>query len=154
MPADGQPLQKLETIIIEAFSIEGTFPQASQLPSLRELVINASGHLGLTFQDPVDTITRLSSLHVFGRPLVPHGWDMVKLMAASGALEERGLVLGAAATEQHGPKEMPTSCLYLRPIGARELSIDELCAQVEQCAQQCRCEGCLGCLARAGYLDT
>ena len=153
MPAGGQPLLHLQTIIIKAFSMDVTCPSAAQLPNLRELVVTASGCMGLHFQDPVGTITWLSSLHVFGRPLVPHGWDMVKLMAASGALEERGLVLGAAATEQHGPKEMPTSCLYLRPIGARELSIDELCAQVEQCAQ-CRCEGCLGCLARAGYLDT
>ena len=38
MPADGQPLLHLKTIIITAYSMQGTFPHASQLPSLRELV--------------------------------------------------------------------------------------------------------------------
>ena len=120
MPADQQPLLHLQTIIIKAPSTDVRFPSAKQLPNLRELAVMASGCLELQFQDPVGTIARLSNLHVFGRPFDPHGPDMMKLMAASRALEERGLVLGAAATEQHGPHKRPTSCLYLRPIGARE----------------------------------
>ena len=128
------------------------FPSAEQLPNLRELVIKASGHLEIGFQDAVGTIARLSSLHVLGRPLVPHGWDMMKLMAASGALGERGLVLGAVVAEQHEPSQRPTSCMYLRPAGARELSMDELCTKVEQLVQ-CRCGACLACWERAGYID-
>lgn len=152
MPADGQPLLHLKIIIITAYSMQTNFPYASQLPSLRELVINASGRLDLTFQDPVDTITRLSSLHVLGRPLVSHGWDKIK--AASGALEERGLrlVLGAAATERHGPHGRPTLCMYLRPVGMRELLLEELCTTVEKLAE-CRCGACVFCWRRAGYID-
>ena len=77
---------------------------------------------------------------------------MRELVAASGALEERGLVLGAAATEQHGLHERPTSCMYLRPVGARELTIGELCDTVGRLAQ-CRCGACLACWQRAGYID-
>ena len=153
MPADGHPLLHLQTIIIKGFSMDTTFPSAKQLPNLRELAVMASGCLELQFQDPVGTVTRLSSLHMFGRPFDPHGPDMMKLMAASGALEERGFVLGAAATEQHGPHGRPTSCLYLRPSGARERSMDELCAEVEKLTQ-CRCGACLDCLERDGHIDS
>ena len=152
MTANQQPLLHLETIIITGYTLKETFPSVGQLPNLRELVIKMSGRLELAFQDPIDTISRLSSMHVFGRPFVPHGWDMLKLMAAAGALGMRGFVRGAAATEQHGPHGWPTSCMYLRPVGARELSIDELCAAVEQLAQ-CRCGACICCLKRAAVED-
>ena len=153
MPANGQPLQNLEAIIIQAFSMQMDFPSAEQLPNLRELVIKASGRLEIGFQDAVGTIARLSSLHVLGQPLVPRGSDMLKLMAASDALGERGLVLSAVVTEQHEPHGRPTSGMYLRPVGVRKLSLDELCTKVEQLAQ-CRCGACLGCWERAGYIGT
>ena len=95
MPGDGQPLLYLETILITAHSMRGTFPDASHFPNLKELVIRASGRLELEFQDPLDTIPRLGSMHVFGRPLVPQGLDKGMLKAALGALNKRGLVLGA-----------------------------------------------------------
>ena len=103
MPANMQPLVRLETIIITAYSMQGTFPSAVQLPNLKELVIKAAGRVQLGFRDPVGIISKLDSMHLFGRPFVPSAWDLVRLMSASGALGSRGLVLGAAAKERHGP---------------------------------------------------
>ena len=148
MPANMQPLLQLETIIITAYSMQGTFPTAVQLPNLRELVIKASGRVELAFRDPVGTISRLDSMHLFGRPFVPPAWDLVKLMSASDDLHMRGLVLASAAKERHGPLRRKTSCIYLRPVGTPKLSIDELCTKAEQLTQ-CRCGACMCCLRRA-----
>ena len=152
MPDDRQPLSNLKSIIITACSMQGTFPHASQLPNLRELVIKASGRLEMAFQSPIGTISQLGSFHVFGQPLIPNGWDMIRLMTASRALEERGLVLGAASRQRHGPRGRPASCIYLRPVGDRDLSIQELCTKVKQLIE-CRCGACLDCLRRAGCME-
>ncbi len=77
---------------------------------------------------------------------------MITLMAASAALEKRGLVLVAAATEQHGLDHRPASCTYLRPIGTQALSIDELWAIGEELVH-CRCGACFDCLRMAGCID-
>ena len=147
------PMLQLETVIIRACSMRDSFLGRDQLPNLKELVINASGRLELSFLTPNWTISRLNSLCVFGRPFIPHGCDLSSLAEASSALEERGLVLDMAAAEQHGPDARPASCLYLRPLGTQELSIDELWTTVERLAQ-CRCGGCFDCLSRAGCIDT
>ena len=149
MPNDGQPLLNLETIIITASSMKGTFPGSSHLPNLRELVIQAVYDLDVQFQDPVGTISGLASLHVSGRPLISPGVDTFQHMTASGALERRGLVLGAATARQPGAD---SSCIYLRPVGAQELSMEELSANIEQLVQ-CRCGACFDCLQKAGCID-
>ena len=147
------PMSNLEIVIIRACSMRDLFLGRNLLPNLKELVIKASGRLELSFATPTWTISKLNSLHVFGRPLIPDGCELSSLTEASSALEERGLALGMASAEQHGPDGRPASCLYLRPLGARELSIDELWSTVEQLAH-CRCGGCLDCLSRAGCIDT
>ena len=147
------PMSNLETVIIRACSMRDLFLGRHQLPNLKELVIKASGRLELSFTIPTWTISRLNILHVFGRPFIPHGCDLSSLTEAFSALEERGLLLGMASAEQHGPNGRPASCLYLRPVGTQELSIDELWTTAEQLAQ-CRCGGCFDCLSRAGCIDT
>ena len=147
MPPNKQPLLNLTTIVITAGSMHATFPEASQLPNLKELVIAALGRLDLHFEDPIGTLSGLTSLHVFGQPLatVPSQEALTRLMATSRALEKHGLVLGAAAAQQDG-------CLYLRLVGAPELTIDVLRAETTQLVQ-CRCGACFGCLQRAGCIE-
>ena len=152
MPHAGVPLLNLETIIITAHSMRWTFPRASQLPNLRQLVVKASGRLQIGFRDPIGALSKLSSMHLFGHSYEPHGRDQLGLAKGSNALMERGLVLGMASTAQHGPNRRPASCLYLRPVGTQELSIDELWTTVKQLAQ-CRCGACFDCLRRAGCID-
>ena len=47
MPADRQPLLDLEPIVVIADSMEGTLPESSRVPNLKELVIKASGLSGI-----------------------------------------------------------------------------------------------------------
>ncbi len=152
MPLAGMPLVNLETIIITAHSMQWTFPRTCQLPNLRQLVVKASGRLQIEFREPIGTLLKLSSMHVFERPYHPHGCDQLGLTEGASALAERGLVLGMASTEQHGCSGRPASCVYLRPVGTRELSIDELWTTVEQLAH-CRCGACFDCLRRAGCIE-
>ena len=152
MPLAGMPLVNLETIIITAHSMQWTFPRTCQLPNLRQLVVKASGRLQIEFREPIGTLLKLSSMHVFGRPYHPHGCDQLGLTEGASALAERGLVLGMASTEQHGCSGRPASCVDLRPVGTRELSIDELWTTVEQLAH-CRCGACFDCLRRAGCIE-
>ena len=149
MPAAGQPMLNLVTTVITTCTRLRDFPGPQQLPKLRGVVIKGSGRLKISFVDAVATVSGLDSFHLFGQPLRPSGEDLVKLMAASGALARRGLVLGAAAAQQHG---VDSSCIYLRPVGARELSFEELSTRVEQLVQ-CRCGACFDCLQRAGCVE-
>ena len=147
---EGQSLVHLETIIITGCRMEARIPSADEVPNLKDLVIKASGQLELSFQIPF-AISRISSLHLYGRPFVSHEFDLSSLKEHWSALEEHGLVLTFAATEP-GSNRKPTSCIYLRPAGTQELSIDELCTKVEQLVQ-CRCGACFDCLRWAGCID-
>ena len=153
MPAGEQPLTNLTEINITAWSMHDTVPGARQLPNLRELLICSSGLLEVGFQNPIATISALTSLHLFGQPLVPYGWDL-RLVAASEALQARGLVLAAAATQPHGDSaqaQPSSSCIYLRAAGTRELSMGELSNKADQILE-CRCGACSDCLQRAGCI--
>ena len=150
MPDDGQPLLNLATIIITGCTRLYDFPGPQQLPHLKELVFKTPGPLEIYFEDVVGTISGLDSLCLFGQPLRLCTEDMMKLMAASGALEQRGLVLGAAiAAQQDG---LDSSCIYLRPIGTPELSIEELGTKVWLLVR-CRCGACFNCVRRAGRIE-
>ena len=152
MPDDEQALLNLETLIITDCTELRGFPRSQQLPNLRELVIQGSGRLEVGFQDPVDTISGLDSLYLFGQPLCISKEDMVKLFAASYALEQRGLVLDSAHESQRDEPDEVCSCIYLRRLGARALSFEEISAQVDQLVQ-CRCGACYDCLQRAGCME-
>ena len=154
MPAGEQRLTSLTEINITAYSMQGTIPSARQLPNLRALLVHAANRLEVGFQDPIATISGLTNLYLFGRPLIPYGWD-VPLVAASGALEKRSIVLGTAVAQLHddsAPAQPTGSCIYLRPAGMPELSIGELFIRADQLLK-CRCGACFGCLRRAGLIE-
>ena len=154
MPAGEQPLKNLTEISITAYSMQGTIPSACQLPGLRALLIHSAARLEVGFQTSIATISGLTSLHLYERPLIPYGWD-VPPVAASGVLERRSLVLGTAASQPHvdSARAQPTSsCIYLRPAGMPELSIGELSSRAGQLLK-CRCGACFSCLRRAGCIE-
>ena len=147
MPA--QPMLNLEAIIITGCTRLCDFPGPQQLPHLKELVIKTADPLEVDFEDAVATVLRLDSLHLSGHPLRLSGEAMIKLLAAAGAIETCGLVLAAATASQDG---LDSSCIYLRPTGAAELSNEELNAKAEQLLQ-CRCGACFNCLGKTGCLQ-
>ena len=151
MPADGQPLLNLVTIGIAECAVPGidiSLLKPATPPNRSELVIRALRPLQIGFEDPVVTVSWVASLHVLGRLLIPHGWDMTPLMEALDALAKRGLVLSDAAG-QHGMKEPSRSCIYLQPVGAQVPSIEELgnnvvsspYADVEPASTVCKGQG-------------
>ena len=151
MPSNGQPMLNLKTIIITDCTELLGFPGPQQLPNLKELFMKTNGRsLKVRFEDAVATVSGLDSLLLFGQPLCPSRGDVMRLMAASGALATRRLVLSAAeGALQDGHF---SSCLYLRPLGARELKIQELSTKVEQLVR-CRCGACFDCLQMAGCIE-
>jgi hypothetical protein len=44
------------------------------------------------------------------------------------------------------------SCIYLKPIGAPDVSVRELFTTVERLAKKCRCGACFACLREAGSI--
>ena len=150
MPAGFQPMVNIETIIITNCAKLINFPGPNRLPNLKVLVITTSSSLRVTFEIAAAIVLGLDSLHLLGDPLCPCGEDMVDLVAASSALGRRGLVLGGATGERLNGHSR--GCIYLRPIGTPELSIEESGAKVEQLVQ-CRCGACFDCLQRAGCIE-
>ena len=134
MPAAKQPLTYLTELNITAYSMQGTLPGAHQLPNLRKLLIQSTFYLEVGFQDPLATISGPSSLHLSGRPLNPHNWDL-RTVAASGALEKHGLVLSTTIREPErkcARAQPSSSCIHLRPAGTLELSYEELSLKAYQ----------------------
>lgn len=139
LPASGQPLRNLRSIIMEADSINGTFP--AKLPNLELLAIMSRGLLELEFEDPLATVSALRSFYALGQPLIVDAVDMLRM---SSSLIRRGLILDAASAG------FPHSCIYLRGINAVQLSVDELCDLVWNLVFYCTCGACFECLYKAG----
>ncbi|CAL5227115.1 g10024 [Coccomyxa viridis] len=150
MPVHGQPMLGLKTIIITDCPRLLDFPGPQQLPKLKDLIVRTFGRLEVGFENAAATVSRLDSLLLFGQPLCSSEQDMMQLMGASGALAMHGLVLGTAEGAQQGGQS--SSCLYLRDLGARDLTIQELSIKAEQFLQ-CRCGACFACLQRAGCIE-
>lgn len=154
MPAQGQPLWNLKTIIIRTerdYYMSAKIP--AMLPRLEELVMYTMGPLTVYFEDPIATSTSLRTLHLSGRNLHISGEDVLRM---SCALHKRGLTLSAvcAPKDCSGERfERRTSCIYLRPVSTEDLSLRLLHGITEKLALQCRCGACFSCLRRAGAVD-
>lgn len=152
MPVEGQPLQNLKSIIISGWNIRTTIP--SGLPCLEELVILAERQLVLSFQDTQAAAASLEKLYLFGQPLVTNGVDVAKI---SCGLVNRDPAKVLDATAAQNPPEGETayrtnsSCLYLRPILASVLSIQELYTIAKSLTTKCRCGCCASCLNSKGW---
>ena len=154
VPAQGQPLRKLRSIIIgtsRPFYVRLSIP--SKLPRLEELVVYTMGPLALSFEDPVATSSSLKSFYSFGQSLVASAVDVLRM---SAALTRRGLILSAVPAPKDCSRERfnsRSSCIYLRPIEAEDLPLRQLHALTERLALVCRCGACFTCLRRAGAVD-
>ena len=151
MPVSGQPLGSLKAVTITAEgAMDCCIPNA--MPNLEELVLFASGHAWVSFEDPVATLTALKTLYLFGQPLMPKISDS-EMTQVSASFASRGLCMStASAGRANWTSVRYSSCMYLRPVAAQELSIEELHDRVSELARQCRCTACFECLRRAGCL--
>ena len=151
MPTNGQSLGNLEAITITAEgAMECCIPNA--MPNLEELVLFAKGGARVSFEDPVATLTALNTLYLFGQPLMAKIRDS-DMTQVSASFADRGLLLSTAPAKRAGKiSARCSSCMYLRPATAQELSIQELHDRVSKLARQCRCRACFECLERAGCL--
>ena len=132
MPRDGQPLLNLESIFHHSL-------QHGRLPSRTKSAAKPQGACHQSIRRFGSRSVRSCRHHFrasqpvwIGTAIFSPGEDTVQRMAASSALERRGLVLSAAAAAQQPVDKAARSCIYLRPVGACELSIEELSAKVEQ----------------------
>ena len=123
MPANGEPLVKLRTIIVEATTMKGVLP--AKLPNLEELVINAQRGLELSFEDSLAIFSAVKTFYAFGKPATTEGLNIIKVLS-SGILARRGLTLGAAfakETKDLRPVWRGSSCIYLKPCNTQDKSI-------------------------------
>lgn len=141
LPASGQPLLNLRSIIIEAHSIKATFP--AKLPALKQLVIISQGHLEVDFEDPLATALGLTSFYVLGKPPV---FEAVELLGMSASLTSESLTLDVALPVGVYSR----SCIYLRHIDAKQTLLEQLTGLVRHLATDCRCGACNECLRREG----
>ena len=134
-----------------------------RLPSLEELVIRPGASreyaLRLKFEDPVAAFLGLKSFHAAGNPISTYGLEHSR--ATSAALMASGLTLTAVSRQWGGrvfnelnELEPAKYGIYLRPVTAGKLSVQELDAVVLRLVKQCRCEACFECLERAGLVDS
>lgn len=153
MPSDGRPLVNLKALIIWSnASMNVCIP--GKLPSLEELVVKAHLPMELMFREPVAAFSGLKTFYAVGKPITLNGLDMIRV--TSDALMARGLTLTAVSKEDGGKvfSEHSRTCIYLRPVTARKLSMKELDGVVLQLVNQCRCEACFECLGRAGLVES
>lgn len=159
MPANGEPMWNLNSIIIRSETImRGCIP--AKPPALEELVLMAPDRLELSSEDPLGTSSALKTFCAFVHPLVTSGHDMLVM---SGNPMGRGLTLGAAAAmDESGRSPSGSSGVYLRPIDditARGLSLQQLytmALQLVGCESRgyCRCGACVTCLTRLAALTS
>ena len=158
MPLNRQPFSSLKILIIRA---EGGMwcHIPSCLPNLEELILHAKGYAKVSFESPRSTFSaKLKSLYILSEndlytmdksgnfeDMAQLNSRIVKILAGKGLTTS---IVSAADRDNHrGP-----SCVYLRPIKARELTYRELHDRVNRLARQCRCRACFECLRRAGRL--
>ena len=156
MPVNG-PLQSLKVLIIRA-EADMWCRIPSGLPNLEELVLHAKGYAKVSFESQRSTFSvKLKSLYI----LSEHGLytedkggnveDLGRLsLRVVRNLARRGLTTSCVSAR--GDSRRGPSCMYLRPIMARELTYEELHDKVNKLARQCRCSACFDCLRRAGCL--
>ena len=167
MPANGERLWNLKTIIISgSSSIECCLPAA--LPTLEKLVILASERLDLSFESEAATFGTLKTLCAFGQPLLFCGYDipapasrpstanpmLLRYPRLQTMLLERGLSMGAVWTYlgKRGKYKGDSGCLYLKPVSAPELLIEDLYSWAERALSCCWCGACFACLRAAGAM--
>lgn len=138
MPANGQPLISLKALIIVGKGAMTCRIPSWGLPSLEELVLFAEGTAEVSFDDPSGTLSSLETLYIFGQPLIDmHGCDLSPIEAD---LAKRGLMLSTISIKRAGKGfKRRSSCMYLRPETAPELSLRELYNRASRLARECRC---------------
>ncbi len=149
-PANGQSLRSLKRLIIVAEgAIKCCIPGG--LPKLEELVLFAGGRAEVSFEDPPATLSAVKTLYIFGQPLLDMGTH--DLRSANEKAANRDLLLSTVSPRKARRKNLCCrSCMYLRPVGASELSFEDAHDRVSRLARQCRCGACFDCLRRAGCL--
>ena len=156
MPVNG-PLQSLKVLIIRAeAAMWCRIP--SGLPNLEELVLHAKGNAKVSFESQRSTFSaKLKSLYIlseYGLRTEDESKNVEDLRQLSlqvvTDLARRGLTTSCVSAR--GDSRRGPSCMYLRPIMARELTYKELHDKVNKLARQCRCSACFDCLRRAGCL--
>lgn len=126
------------------------------LPNLRELVISG-GRRELSFEDPAATCEDLKVSYACGQcqhSLMPIQGNMRTMCHR---LATHGMTIGEVSAyypvNEQG-HSVVTSCAYLRPADAPDLSIGELKRTVYRLAFRCscRCGACFKCLREAGCI--
>ncbi len=153
MPVNGQPLRSLKVLVMAAYySMTCCIPMG--MPNLEEMVLFVKGTAEVSFDNPVATMSALTTLYIFGQPLTVDMSDSDRHQVSDN-MARRGLLLSTVKALEAGAEEDfrdGSSCMYLRPVTAREASIEELHDKTSQLVRQCRCNACLGCLRQAGRL--
>ena len=149
MPENGMPVCNLQVLIIKGDgNIKIMIPEA--LPNLRELVVYAKGRLELSFEQPAAMCRALQTFYALGQPLFPNLSDVCQ------SLVQRSMVLDEVfAQHADGGERLSSdaSCVYLKPMGAPDVSMRELFTTVERLANKCRCGACFACLREAGCIE-
>ena len=148
MPENGMPVCNLQVLIINGKgNIKIMIPGA--LPNLRELVVYAKGRLELSIEQPAAMWRSLQTFCALGQPLFPNLSDVYQSLA------QRRMILDEVFAQRADEGERvnsDASCIYLKPIGAPDVSVRELFTTVERLANKCRCGACFACLREAGSI--
>ena len=151
MPLNGRPLASLKSLLIVSEGAMQCFiPKA--LHKLEELVLFSKGLACVSFEESHATLARVEIFYVLGQPLA---MDMLGsgMHEVQVNMAKRGLAMSnALAKEAKKDVRCNSSCIYLRPVAAPELSFEEAYERVSRVARQCRCKACFDCLRRAGCL--
>ncbi len=122
------------------------------LPKLEELVLFVKGSAEVSFEDPVALFSAIMTFYILGQPITTTlGGSDLDLVLHS--LARRDLCLSTvSATSADQWYRHDSSCMYVRPIIAREVPFEVLYAEVNRLVGQCGCGACFKCLREAGCL--
>ncbi len=154
MPADSRPLADLKVLIIAAsHSMICCIPTG--MPNLKEMVLFIKESAEVSFDNPLATLSALTTLYIFGQPLLVEMSERDRSLL-SDSMARRGLVMSTVKAHEAGAKKDfrdGSSCMYLRPVAVLDASIEELHDKTSQLVRRCRCNACLECLRQVGRLS-